>query len=246
MGGSDIIHLMVKTERASLIERISEVYKRVSHAAMRAGRDPSEVKVIAVTKTIPAEQIMEAVEAGIRIIGENRVQEARQKILALKDTIPPTVQWHMIGHLQKNKVRPALQMFELIHSLDSMELAERINRIAAEYGKVQRCLIQVKLSDEETKYGIRPEYLEAMLNRVSEMQNIRVEGLMTIPPYLEDPEMVRPYFRRLRRLRDELQERGYQLPELSMGMSGDYEVAVEEGATIVRIGTAIFGPRRYG
>jgi hypothetical protein len=228
-----------------LIERISAVYKKVSHAAMRADRDPAEVKVLAATKTIPAELIKEAVEAGIRLIGENRVQEAKEKIETLRGKLPETVSWHMIGHLQKNKARVAVQLFDLIHSLDSLELAERLNRIASEYGKTQRCLIQVKLSHEETKYGIAPEEVERMLEKVMEFKNLRIEGLMTMPPYFEDPEMVRPYFRRLRQLRDSLESKGYTLPELSMGMSGDFEVAVEEGATIVRVGSAIFGQRRY-
>jgi hypothetical protein len=237
----------IKDDRKSreLIERISVVYKKVSHAAMRAGRDPAEVKVLAATKTVPVELIKEAIDAGIRLIGENRVQEAKEKIEALKGRVPETVSWHMIGHLQKNKARAAVQLFDLIHSLDSFELAERLNRIASEYGKIQRCLVQVKLSHEETKHGIAPEEVERLLERIIELKNLKIEGLMTMPPYFEDPEMVRPYFRRLRLLREALEGKGYKLPELSMGMSGDFEVAVEEGATIVRVGSAIFGQRRY-
>ncbi len=228
-----------------LLENISHVYKRISHAAMRAGRDPSEVVLIAVTKTVPAERIKEAVDLGIRLIGENRVQEAKEKIERLRDELPETVQWHMIGHLQKNKVRPAVMLFDMIQSVDSIELARKINRVAADFGKVQRVLIQVKLSEEETKHGVSEEALEALVEEVLSLENLSLEGLMTIPPFFEDPELVRPYFRRLRQLRDKLNEKGYRLKELSMGMSGDYEVAVEEGATMVRVGTAIFGRRSY-
>ncbi|NOX19713.1 MAG: YggS family pyridoxal phosphate-dependent enzyme [Nitrospirae bacterium] len=228
-----------------LLENISHVYKRISHAAMRAGRDPSEVVLIAVTKTVSAERIKEAVDLGIRLIGENRVQEAKEKIERLRDELPETVQWHMIGHLQKNKVRPAVMLFDMIQSVDSIELARKINRVAADFGKVQRVLIQVKLSEEETKHGVSEEALEALVEEVLSLENLSLEGLMTIPPFFEDPELVRPYFRRLRQLRDKLNEKGYRLKELSMGMSGDYEVAVEEGATMVRVGTAIFGRRSY-
>ena len=228
-----------------LLDNISTVYKRISHAAMRAGRDPSEVELIAVTKTVPAEKIREAIDLGVRLIGENRVQEAKEKLEELRDKIPRTVQWHMIGHLQKNKVRPAVMLFDMIQSVDSLALAERINRIAAEFGKVQRVLVQVKLSDEETKQGIQEYELEHLISEMKEMDNLLIEGLMTIPPYFEDPEQVRPYFRRLKEIKDELNARGFNLKHLSMGMSGDYEVAVEEGATMVRVGTAIFGRRIY-
>ncbi len=212
---------------------------------MRAGRDPSEVELIAVTKTVPAEKIKEAIDLGVRLIGENRVQEAKEKIEELRDKIPETVQWHMIGHLQKNKVRPAVMLFDMIQSVDSLSLAERINRIATEYGKVQRVLVQVKLSEEETKHGIEERELEHLLAEIRGMENLLVEGLMTIPPYFEDPELVRTYFRRLRQLKEQMNQRGFNLRHLSMGMSGDYEVAIEEGATMVRVGTAIFGRRIY-
>jgi len=228
-----------------LLDNISTVYKRISHAAMRAGRDPSEVELIAVTKTVPAEKIKEAIDLGVRLIGENRVQEAKEKIEELRDKIPETVQWHMIGHLQKNKVRPAVMLFDMIQSVDSLSLAERINRIATEYGKVQRVLVQVKLSEEETKHGIEERELEHLLAEIRGMENLLVEGLMTIPPYFEDPELVRTYFRRLRQLKEQMNQRGFNLRHLSMGMSGDYEVAIEEGATMVRVGTAIFGRRIY-
>ncbi len=230
-----------------IIQNISEIYKRVSHAAMRAGRDPQEVKVMAVTKTVGPELVLEAVEAGIRLIGENYVQEAEKKAEALKGKLPETVSWHLIGHLQKNKVKKAVNLFDVIESLDSIELAERINRMAKDLGKFQRVLVQVKLADEATKSGIPEDRVQELLDAVSQMEHLRVEGLMLLPPFFEDPEKTRPFFRRLRQLRDQLHEKGYTfLKELSMGMSHDYEVAVEEGATVVRIGTAIFGPRRKG
>lgn len=228
-----------------LIQRISEVYKKISHAAMRAGRDPGGVKLLAVTKTVPAEAIKEAIDAGIRLVGENRVQEAEKKIKTLKDEIPETVSWHMIGHLQKNKAKAAVRLFDLIESLDSIDLAERIDRYAREAGKIQKVFLQVKLSPEETKTGIPPEDLERDIERYFNFKNLLPLGLMTIPPYSVDPEDSRPFFRKLRELKDVLERRGFSLPELSMGMSGDYEVAVEEGATIVRVGTAIFGEREY-
>ncbi len=212
---------------------------------MRAGRDPSEVELVAVTKTVDAERIKEAIELGIRMIGENRVQEAREKIEKLRPDIPETVQWHMIGHLQKNKVRLAVTLFDMIQSVDSIELARKINRVAAEFSKVQRVLVQVKLSEEETKFGVSEDSLEALLGEIVQLENLNLEGLMTIPPFFEDPERARPYFRRLRQLRDEMNSRGFRLKHLSMGMSGDFEVAIEEGATLVRVGTAIFGRRSY-
>ncbi len=200
---------------------------------------------MAVSKTVPEAMIQEVVEAGIRLLGENYVQEAERKIQALKDKLPETVSWHLIGHLQKNKAKKAVALFDVIQSLDSVELAERINRLAAEAGKCQRVLVQVKLADEPTKAGIPEEQVEDLLLRVAQMQHIRVEGLMLLPPYFDDPQQSRPYFRRLRQLRDQLHKKGYTfLKELSMGMTHDYEVAVEEGATILRIGTGIFGPRR--
>ncbi len=228
-----------------LIQRISEVYRKISHAAMRAGRDPSEVRLLAVTKTVSPQLVKDAIDAGIRLIGENRVQEAEKKMEALAGEIPETVSWHMIGHLQKNKAKLAVELFDLIESVDSLSLAERIDRYAREAGKMQKIYLQVKLSPEETKSGMSPEELERDIADYLGFSNLEPLGLMTIPPYSPDPEESRPYFRRLRELRDRLIDAGYELRELSMGMSGDYEVAVEEGATIVRVGTAIFGEREY-
>ena len=239
---------------STLLENISTVYKRMSDAAMRAGRGPEEVKLIAVTKTVSIEQIREAVGAGLRIFGENRVQEAKEKISNLKSFASGepvrggqisnvNIEWHLIGHLQRNKAKYAVRLFDLIHSVDSQGLAEELNRHAEKTGKVQDVLLEVKLSREESKHGVSGEELMGLLERVSDMKHLKLKGLMTIPPFFEDPGDARPYFRELRELRDRARERGFFLPELSMGMSHDFEVAIEEGATMVRIGTAIFGER---
>lgn len=214
---------------------------------MRAGRDPEEVKLVAVTKTIDIDRIIEAINAGLRVFGENRVQEAQKKISDLKSQIPDSrIEWHLIGHLQKNKTKYAVQLFDLIHSVDSIGLADELDRQAKRLDKVQRILIQVKLSEEERKHGIPEEGLVSLIEKIKDLNNLRLEGLMTMPPYLDDPEMVRPYFSRLREIKDRinsLQILPHPLKELSMGMSHDFEVAIEEGATMVRIGTAIFGER---
>ncbi|GER93471.1 YggS family pyridoxal phosphate enzyme [hot springs metagenome] len=230
-----------------LIENISNILKKISHAAMRAGRSPDEVKLIAVTKTVSVEAIKEAVDAGLRIFGENRVQEAQKKIQSLKLEVQNSrIEWHLIGHLQKNKIKYAVQLFDLIHTVDSIELAEELNKQAEKIKKTQRVLVQIKLSEEETKHGIPEENLMPLLEKINELKNLKLEGLMTMPPYFEDIEGVRPYFKRLREIRDNINSlriMHYALRELSMGMSNDFEVAIEEGATMVRIGTAIFGER---
>ncbi|MCX7794052.1 MAG: YggS family pyridoxal phosphate-dependent enzyme [Thermodesulfovibrionales bacterium] len=229
----------------SFIERVSSVYKRICHAAMRAGRSPEEIKLIAVTKTVPVEKILEAVEAGLRIFGENRVQEARDKIPVIMNKCEGLkISWHMIGTLQKNKAKYAVKLFDMIHSVDSEELALEINRQAEKISKIQDILIEVKLSPEETKHGIKPEKLFKLLDFISSLKNLNIKGLMTVPPYSENPEDSRPYFRKLRNLLEEANIRGFNIKELSMGMSGDFEIAIEEGATMVRIGTAIFGERK--
>jgi pyridoxal phosphate enzyme (YggS family) len=228
------------------MNNIKDIYRRISHAAMRAGRCPSGVKLIAVSKGIDAEKIKNAVENGIRELGENRVQEAQEKIAIIKASLPESrVKWHLIGHLQKNKAKLAVNLFEMVHSVDSLELAVLIDKCAAETGKKLKILIQVKLSDEESKYGIKKDNLIEILGGVRHLGNLKVEGLMTIPPYFDDPEKVRPFFRELRELKDNAVQAGFGLTELSMGMSNDFEVAIEEGATIVRVGTAIFGERSY-
>ncbi len=227
-----------------IIENISNIFKRISHAAMRAGRNPEEIKLIAVTKTVPPERIIEAIEAGLRIFGENRVQEARDKIPEIMQRAPDIkLSWHMIGPLQRNKAKYAVKLFDIIHSVDSKELALEINKQAEKIGKIQDILIEVKLSPEKTKHGISPEEFFELLEFTSTLKNLNVKGLMTIPPYSENPEDSRPYFRRLREVLEEANVKGFPLKELSMGMSGDFEIAVEEGATMVRIGTAIFGER---
>ncbi len=223
---------------------MKDVYRRISHAAMRAGRSPEEVKLIAVSKGVVAETIKTAVENGIREFGENRIQEAQDKITFIASSLPEArVKWHLIGHLQKNKAKSAVNLFDMIHSVDSPELAGLLNRYAGEAGKKQKILLQIKLSDEESKYGMLKEHLIEILDGIRHLENLQVEGLMTIPPYFDDPEMVRPFFRELRELKDKAVQAGFGLSELSMGMSNDFEVAIEEGATMVRVGTAIFGER---
>ena len=227
----------------TLLSTLGTLYKRISRAALKANRNPMDVTLIAVTKTVGVEAIREAVDAGIRVFGENRVQEARDKIEYLRN-IPEEIRWHMVGHLQRNKAKYAVPLFDLIHSVDSAALAVDINNHADRIDKIQDILVEVKLSPEEAKHGISKEELGELLNTITAMKNLNLRGLMTIPPYSDNPGDARPYFKKLRTLRDELEGRGFHLPELSMGMSHDFEIAIEEGATIVRIGTAIFGERR--
>ncbi len=221
-------------------DRLLRVQDRIRTAASRAGRDASSIRLVAVSKTVPVERIREAVNAGVTIFGENRVQEARDKIAAL----PGLAAWHLVGHLQTNKARLAVQLFEMIQSLDSLKLAEALEHYGEQAGKAVRCLIEVNLGGEENKSGMAEERVRPMLEAVTRLPHLRIEGLMAIPPFLPDPEQVRPFFRRLRALRDKLQGEGLPLVELSMGMTSDFEVAIEEGATMVRIGTAIFGERK--
>jgi len=228
------------------MNNIKDVYKKIAHAAMRSGRSPNEIKLIAVSKGIGAETIINAIENGIRELGENRIQEAQGKIAFIKASLPESrVKWHLIGHLQKNKAKIAVQLFDMIHSVDSLELAVLLNRYAGETGKKQRIILQVKLSDEENKHGIIKDNLIEVLTGIGSLGNLQLEGLMTIPPYFDDPERVRPFFRELRELKDKAVQAGFGLSQLSMGMSNDFEVAIEEGATMVRVGTAIFGERSY-
>ncbi len=224
-----------------LEEILAEVRGRIAAACARAGRDPGEVEIVAVTKTHGAETVDEAVRAGMRIVGENKVQEAAWK----KPASASGPEWHLIGHLQSNKVRKALELFDVIHSVDSAKLADRINFIADEIGALPRILLEVNVSGEKSKSGMPPEFVRTTLEHIAaQCPRLTVEGLMTMAPFSEDPEDARPYFRRLRELRDEMQDSlGIVLPRLSMGMSGDYEVAVEEGATWVRLGTVLFGER---
>ncbi|MBF0328942.1 MAG: YggS family pyridoxal phosphate-dependent enzyme [Nitrospirae bacterium] len=227
---------------------ISAILKKMSSAAMKADRCPSEVNLIAVTKTVGLDAITEAARCGLRLFGESRVQEACSKIeqfkVVLKSEKICGVEWHLIGHLQSNKAKLAVSAFDFIHSVDSIALAEELDRQAFKAGKVQRILVQVKLAEEDSKQGIREKELRTLLERIKSFKNIDVKGLMTIPPYFDNPENSREYFKRLYLLRESLQNTGFLLPELSMGMSHDFEVAIEEGATMVRVGTAIFGERR--
>ena len=224
-----------------LSEILDEVQRRIAAACSRAGRSPDDVEIVAVTKTHGAEVVGEAVAAGLRIVGENKVQEAAWK----KPASASGPEWHLIGHLQGNKVRHALELFDCIHSVDSAALADRIDRIADEMGASPRILLEVNVSGEKSKSGMKPEEVEPVVRHIVEnCRRITLEGLMTMAPFSENPEDARPYFRWLREMRDSLQDRlGIGLPRLSMGMSGDYEVAVEEGATWVRLGTVLFGER---
>ena len=220
--------------------RLDAVRSRIAAACDRAGRDPSGVRLVAVSKTIPAESIVEARRAGQETFGENRVQEALGKM----DAVGPGAVWHLIGHLQRNKARLAAGAFELIHSVDDAGLASELDRRAASRGIVQRVLVQANLAREETKHGVDEEGLLPLIEAVAGCAALDLRGLMIIPPPVDDAERARPWFRRLRALRDTAQERlGRALPELSMGMTDDFEVAVEEGATLVRVGRAIFGDR---
>lgn len=236
-----------------LSKNIGDVCRRISDAAERAGRNPEDVLLVAVTKTVDVGLIREAIEAGLRIFGESRVQEAKEKISNLKSQVTPPggggiegVEWHLVGHLQKNKVKQAVQLFDLIHSVDSVELAREISKHSERICKAQRVLVEVKLSPEETKHGVDRRNLMPVLAEVYSMKYLLLRGLMAIPPFSENQEDTRRYFRELRELRDAAQDSGILLPELSMGMSHDFEVAIEEGATMVRIGTAIFGERTRG
>lgn len=223
----------------SIRDRLLRLQERMAAAAARAGRAPSAITLVAVSKAMPAEIIREAVAAGVGILGENRVQEARDKIAAL----PGLAAWHLVGHLQTNKAKPAVQLFELIHSLDSLKLAQALDRCGRQAGKVVRCLIEVNLAGEETKSGTSEDEVRPLLEAATDLPHLRIEGLMAMPPFLPEPGQSRPFFRRLRTLRDKLEAEGFPLAELSMGMTHDFEVAIEEGATMVRLGTAIFGPR---
>lgn len=220
---------------------LADVRRRIAAAAERAGRKPEDVEIIAVTKTHDEEVVREAWEAGLRIVGENKVQEAMWK----KECSPAGPEWHLIGHLQSNKVRHALETFDFIHSVDSVKLADRINLVADEMGARVRILLEVNVSGEKSKSGMAPAEVEGAIEHIlSSCPRITLEGFMTMAPFSENAEDARPYFRALRELRDRMEERfGAKFPRLSMGMSGDYEVAVEEGATWVRLGTVLFGRR---
>ena len=227
---------------ATIADNLNAVRERIAKAAARAGRDPASITLVAVTKTVPIERIREAIEAGQRVFGENRVQEAQAKVEALADD----VQWHLIGHLQRNKVKFVCDLFKLIESVDSFPLARDIDAHAARRGSVMPILIQVNIGDETTKSGIAATETLALVQQVAALPHVAIQGLMCVPPAVDLAEHARPYFVELRGLAEHIaQERipRVAMAQLSMGMSHDFEVAVEEGATMVRVGSAIFGAR---
>lgn len=222
---------------------LDSVQQRISRAAEACGRRPEEVRLVAVSKSMPRDKLIQAVEAGVETLGENYVQEAREKFNALY-ALP--IAWHFIGHLQSNKAKYVVKIFDLIHSVDSLKLARALDKQARKIDKVQEILIQVNISEEATKSGVRAEETLELVQEVSRFDNVAVKGLMTMPPFFNAPEKVRPFFRALAQLRQRIEAEGIpkvRMDELSMGMTGDFEVAIQEGATLVRIGTAIFGER---
>ena len=224
-----------------IAQNLKDVLAAIAAAAHRSGRDPGAVRLVAVSKTVDLERIRAALDAGQDLFGENYLQEAREKIAVLGRQ----VSWHLVGSLQSNKAREAVALFDLIHAVDRLKLARALDAAAARLGKVQDVLIQVNQAGEATKSGVEPEAAPALLQEVARLPHLKVLGLMTMPPWFPDPEAARPCFKALRDLRDHLRGlTGLPLTELSMGMSGDFAVAVEEGATLVRVGTAIFGSRR--
>jgi PLP dependent protein len=223
-----------------IAENLERVREQIAQAAAKAGRAGDEIQLVAITKTHDAEKVREAIEAGQILFGESRVQEARAKIPEL----PSNLRWHFVGHLQKNKIRHALPLFEMIHSVDSLALAEDINRIAEEEGMHPRVLLEVNVAGEGSKFGFLPEKLRNEMEALLALPRLSIEGLMTIPPIAEEAEASRKYFVDLRELRDALEKDfDLKLQQLSMGMTNDFAIAVEEGATLVRVGTAIFGER---
>ncbi len=226
-----------------IADNLAAVRERIRAACSRAGRNPDEVRLVGVTKTVSNDRIREGAEAGLTILGENYIQEARQKIEALRGL---GVSWHFIGHLQSNKAKVAAELFDWVHTVDRASLAVELDRQAAKRGRVIPILLQVNVGDETSKSGVGPEGLPRLFESVLPLNNLSVRGLMAIPPLEEDPEKARPYFRMLRDLLERLKAGAPhpgELVELSMGMSGDFEAAVEEGATFVRIGTSLFGHR---
>lgn len=227
----------------SIQSNLETIKKRIEDAAIAAGRNPSDIKLVAVSKTKPAEAVIEAAEAGATIFGENYIQESIEKAEAISN---PDISWHFIGHLQSNKAKFAVKIFDLIHSVDSFKLAKELNKQAGKIGKTQNVLVQINISMEETKSGVSEEEAEALVRDISGLENISVKGLMTMPPYYNEPELVKPYFKALKKISDKIEAlnlANVSMKELSMGMTGDFEPAIAEGSTFVRIGTAIFGSR---
>jgi len=226
----------------SVADRLQRIRERIAAAARRAGRDPASVTLVGVSKTVEAARVLEAVEAGLGDLGENRVQEARDKAPRL----PAAVRWHLVGHLQANKANQAARLFQVVHSVDSVDLLERLERAAEREGRRMTVMAQVDLAGEATKHGAGVEDLDRILAAASGLRHLEMSGLMILPPYDPDPDRSRPYFRRLREILAEMRGRHGALPlrHLSMGMTEDFEVAIEEGATHVRVGRALFGERR--
>jgi pyridoxal phosphate enzyme (YggS family) len=221
-------------------ENLASIRQRIAAACDRAGRDPAAVTLLAVSKGMPPQVVCEAAEAGLTLFGENKVQEAKAKI----PFCPDRLRWHMIGHLQSNKCRDSVQLFEMIHSVDSVPLAEEIQKCADRQARTMPVLLEVNLAGESAKFGFRPDAVLPALQEINSLPRVEIHGLMTLGPWTPDAEKIRPIFRQLRDLKDRCEQAlGAPLPHLSMGMSGDFEVAVEEGATMVRVGTAVFGPR---
>jgi pyridoxal phosphate enzyme (YggS family) len=223
--------------QTDIATNLAAVRERIAKAAARVGRSPNEIKLVAVSKMHPAAKVLDAIDAGATVLGENKVQEAESKIEEIGRN---AAEWHLIGHLQSNKARRAVQLFDVIQSVDSLELAERLERICIEECRGELSVfVQVDLAAEETKSGISEGELPVLMSFLRSCKRLQLRGLIILPPYFDDPERTRPYFHRLREIRDETLPGG----ELSMGMSHDFEVAIEEGATVVRVGTAIFGER---
>jgi pyridoxal phosphate enzyme (YggS family) len=230
----------------SVAENVARIQERITQAAARADRNPDSITLMAVSKTVEPERIHQAYAAGLRVFGENRVQEVMEKSPALGDL--KDAEWHLIGHLQSNKAKKAAELFAAVDSVDSLRLAEKLNQAAQEAGKKLSMLIEIKVSHEESKAGLSggSAELDELLNAASRLEHVQIRGLMTVPPFTENPEGARPYFRMLRELRDAIAARKLprvQMDVLSMGMSHDFEVAIEEGSTCVRVGTAVFGER---
>ena len=233
-----------RATRGLFRDRLEVVRERIERAARRAGQDPGTVTLVAVSKTVPVERLREAVACGCQVLGESRIQEALAKIEAMKEC--SEIEWHLIGPIQSNKVKSVIGRFSLLHAVDRLEVAERLDRAARARGVTQPVLLEVNVAGEATKHGFKPDDLARAAERMGTLSGLRVLGLMTIPPLSDHPEEARPHFRRLCHLAvkvEALKISGISMKELSMGMSGDFEVAVEEGATMVRIGTALFGPR---
>lgn len=226
----------------TIAENLAGVTERIEAAARRAGRKPEEIRLVAVSKTVDAARIKEGIDAGIKILGENYVQEAKKKI----ELLGKGVAWHFIGHLQSNKAKAAVRLFDLVHAVDSLNLAKDLSRVALQEGRVLPVLLEVNIGGEATKFGAGEAGLLEIISQISILEGVLVQGLMAMPPFSAEAESSRPYFARLRRLAEEIARQKIprvEMRELSMGMSGDFEVAIEEGATLVRVGTAIFGPR---